>query len=227
MTTQKAAGAGPRASDPAAWRNLAYATMSMALGFAAWGLISAFAPTFRAQFNLSAQSTAFLVAVPVLLGSLARLPIGMLTDRIGGRVVFTGLFLFVAGAAALVPRAATYDSLLVSGFLLGVAGASFAVGVGFASRWFPPESQGTALGIYGLGNMGHSAAVFLGPVVAAWYGRDAVFLRRRHPLCCLGRVLLHLRSRRSRDRSPVVNRRDDRASLRPSASPGHWRDSIS
>ena len=162
-------------SDPNRWRNLAYATMSMALGFAAWGLISAFAPTFRAQFNLSAQSTAFLVAVPVLLGSLARLPIGMLTDRIGGRVVFTGLFLFVAGAAALVPRAATYDSLLVSGFLLGVAGASFAVGVGFASRWFPPESQGTALGIYGLGNMGHSAAVFLGPVVAAWYGRDAVF----------------------------------------------------
>ena len=60
-------------------------------------------------------------------------------------------------------------------FLLGIAGASFAVGVGFSSRWFPPEKQGTALGIYGLGNMGHSAAVFLGPVIATRFGRDAVF----------------------------------------------------
>jgi NNP family nitrate/nitrite transporter-like MFS transporter len=161
--------------DSAPWRNLGYATFSMALGFAAWGLISAFAPTFRSQFNLSAQSTAFLVAVPVLLGSLARLPIGMLTDRYGGRLVFTLLFLFVAVAAWLVPRATSYERLLVYGFLLGLAGASFAVGAGFSSRWFPPEKQGTALGIYGLGNMGHSAAVFLGPVVAAHYGRDTVF----------------------------------------------------
>ncbi len=162
-------------TSAAAWRNLAFATLSLALGFAAWGLISAFAPTFRSQFNLSAQSTALLVAVPVLLGSLARLPIGMLTDRFGGRLVFTILFLFVAVAAWLVPSAANYDRLLVYGFLLGIAGASFAVGVGFSSRWFPPEQQGTALGIYGLGNMGHSAAVFLGPVIAARYGRDSVF----------------------------------------------------
>jgi len=161
--------------DSAAWRNLGYATFSLALGFAAWGLISAFAPTFRSQFNLSAQSTAFLVAVPVLLGSLARLPIGILTDRFGGRLVFSVLFAFIAVAAWLVPSAATYDRLLVYGFLLGIAGASFAVGVGFSSRWFPPEQQGTALGIYGLGNMGHSAAVFLGPVIAAQYGRDNVF----------------------------------------------------
>ena len=147
----------------------------MALGFAAWGLISAFASTFRIQFHLSAQATAFLVAVPVLLGSLARLPIGMLTDRFGGRLVFSLLFLFVAVAAWLVPSAATYERLLVYGFLLGIAGASFAVGVGFSSRWFPPDQQGTALGIYGLGNMGHSAAVFLGPVIASYYGRDTVF----------------------------------------------------
>jgi MFS transporter, NNP family, nitrate/nitrite transporter len=161
--------------DNAAWRNLGYATFSLALGFAAWGLISAFASSFRSQFNLSAQSTAFLVAVPVLLGSLARLPMGILTDRFGGRLVFTVLFLFVAVAAWIVPTAATYDQLLLFAFLLGVAGASFAVGVGFSSRWFPPEQQGTALGIYGLGNMGHSAAVFLGPLVAAQFGRDNVF----------------------------------------------------
>jgi NNP family nitrate/nitrite transporter-like MFS transporter len=162
-------------TNAAAWRNLAFATFSMALGFAAWGLISAFAPAFGAELGLSAQATALLVAVPVLLGSLARLPMGILTDRFGGRIVFTALFLFVAVAAWLVPSATTYEQLLVYGFLLGVAGSCFAIGVGFSSRWFPPERQGTALGIYGLGNMGHSAAVFLGPVIAAQVGRDNVF----------------------------------------------------
>jgi NNP family nitrate/nitrite transporter-like MFS transporter len=170
------------------WRNLALATLSMALGFAAWGLISAFAPTFRSQFGLSAQSTAFLVAVPVLLGSLARLPFGVLTDRFGGRLIFTLLFASVAVAAWLVPQARSYEQLLVFAFLLGIAGASFAIGIGFSSRWFPPEKQGTALGIYGLGNMGHSAAVFLGPVVAASYGRDAVFYTVA-ALCALWAVL--------------------------------------
>ena len=158
-----------------AWRNLALATLSMALGFAAWGLISAFAPAFRAEFGLNAQATAFLVAVPVLLGSLARIPMGLLTDRFGGRAIFSLLFVLIAIAAAIVPSAQTYRQLLTYGFVLGLAGSSFAIGVGFSSRWFAPEKQGTALGIYGLGNMGHSAAVFLGPVVAAQVGRDAVF----------------------------------------------------
>jgi nitrate/nitrite transporter NarK len=109
------------------------------------------------------------------LGSLARIPMGMLTDRLGGRLVFTALMLAVAVAAAIVPSATTYNSLLAFAFFLGLAGSSFAVGVGFVSRWFPPQKQGTALGVYGLGNIGHSAAVFLGPVAAAYAGRDSVF----------------------------------------------------
>ena len=162
-------------TSSAAWRNLALATISFGLSFAAWGLISAFAPAFRTELGLTAQSTALLIAVPVLLGSLARLPIGLFTDRFGGRLLFPLLFLWVAAAAAVVPSARTYDQLIGYAFLLGLAGSSFAIGVGFVSRWFPPEQQGTALGIYGLGNMGHSAAVFLGPLVASWLGRDAVF----------------------------------------------------
>jgi MFS transporter, NNP family, nitrate/nitrite transporter len=158
-----------------AWRNLIYATISFMLSFAAWGLISAFAPAFRTEFQLTAQQTALLVAVPVLLGSLARVPMGLITDRIGGRALFPLLFLAVAAAAAMVPSARSYEQLLAYAFFLGLAGSSFAIGVGFASRWFPPDQQGTALGIYGLGNMGHSAAVFLGPVAAAQVGRDAVF----------------------------------------------------
>jgi NNP family nitrate/nitrite transporter-like MFS transporter len=155
--------------------NLVYATVSMALGFAAWGLVSAFASTFRSQFHLSGQQTALLVAVPVLLGSLARVPMGMLTDRYGGRLIFAVLFALTAIASAIVPSASTFGELLAAAFFLGIAGSSFAIGAGFVARWFPPASQGTALGIYGLGNMGHSFAVFLGPVIAARLGLDAVF----------------------------------------------------
>jgi NNP family nitrate/nitrite transporter-like MFS transporter len=159
----------------AAAANLAYGTVSFAVCFAAWGLVSAFAPAFRSEFGLTGQSTALLVAVPVILGSLARLPVGMLTDRLGGRLVFTILFFVVAISAAVIPSAANYEQLLLFAFCIGMAGSSFAAGVGFVSRWFPPDKQGTALGIYGLGNIGHSAAVFLGPVIAGAVGRDAVF----------------------------------------------------
>src|SRR5688572_14361022 len=156
-------------------RQLLLSTASFACCFAAWGLIAAFAPHFRTEFHLSATQTALLVAVPVLLGSLARIPIGMLTDRFGGRALFTILMLLVVVPAVLVPRASSYRELLWVGLLLGMAGSSFAIGVGLVSRWFPPDQQGAALGIYGLGNAGQSAAVFLGPVLAGIVGFENVF----------------------------------------------------
>src|SRR5579859_508784 len=118
------------------WTNLVYATLSFTLAFAAWGLISAFATSFRADLHLSGQATAFLVAVPVLLGALARIPVGLLTDRFGGRSVFTVLLLVVAVPAWMTPASATYSQLEAGAFFLGLAGASFAAGVGFSSRWF-------------------------------------------------------------------------------------------
>ena len=156
-------------------RQLALSTISFACCFAAWGLIGAFAPHFRTLFHLSATQTALLVAVPVLLGSLARIPMGMLTDRYGGRALFTILMLLVVAPALLVPLASSYSELLLVGLFLGMAGSSFAIGVGFVSRWFPPGQQGGALGIYGLGNAGQSAAVFLGPVLAGVVGFENVF----------------------------------------------------
>ena len=154
---------------------LALGTISFAICFVAWGLIAAFAPRFRDTFHLSATQAALMVAVPVLLGSLARLPVGMLADRFGGRLVFSVLMLLSAIPAFLTPMARTYDQLLVGGFFLGLAGSSFAVGVGFVSRWFSAEKQGSALGAYGLGNIGQSAAVFLGPVIAVSLGWQNVF----------------------------------------------------
>jgi nitrate/nitrite transporter NarK len=154
---------------------LVLATVSFALCFAAWGLIGGLASVFASLYALSAAQTALLVAVPVLLGSLARLPMGMLTDRFGGRFVFAALLAFSALAAFAVPLTGSYRTLLLSAFLVGVAGSSFAVGAAFVSRWSPPGRQGTALGVYGLGTLGQSVAVFAGPIVAARWGWEAVF----------------------------------------------------
>src|SRR5512133_1387347 len=156
-------------------RHVALGTISFTVCFAAWGLIAAFAPRFRDAFHLTASETALLVAVPVLLGSLARIPMGILTDRLGGRTIFAVLMAAVAIPVWLVPQQTSYTALLVVAFLLGLAGASFAVGVGYVSRWTPPASQGSALGVYGLGNIGQSAAVFLGPVIAAKVGMATVY----------------------------------------------------
>jgi nitrate/nitrite transporter NarK len=154
---------------------IALATISFFISFAAWGLVGGLAATFAALYGLSASQTALLVATPVLLGSLARLPMGMLTDRFGGRGVFTALLAVSALAAWLVPYTGSYPQLLASAFFLGLAGSSFAVGAAFSSRWTPREHQGTALGVYGLGTLGQSAAVFGGPVLAASLGWPRVF----------------------------------------------------
>ena len=154
---------------------MALGTGSFAVCFAAWGLVAAFAPRFREMFHLSATQAALLVAVPVLLGSLARLPAGMLADRFGGRVVFSVLMLLVSIPALLTPMAGSYSQLLLSGFFLGLAGSSFAVGAVFVSRWFSAEQQGSALGVYGLGTIGQSVAVFFGPLLAASFGWQNIF----------------------------------------------------
>src|SRR5436190_18105339 len=156
-------------------RHLLLSTISFALCFAIWGLVGALGPMFRELFHLSGSEAALLVAVPVLLGSLARLPMGILTDRFGGRLVFTALLAFSSLAAFVVPLTGSYGMLLVAAFLIGMAGSSFAVGAAFVSRWTPAARQGTALGVYGLGTMGQSLSVFVGPVVAARFGWQAVF----------------------------------------------------
>lgn len=156
-------------------RALSLATISFAISFAAWGLVGGLAPTFTELYGLSASQTAFLVAVPVLLGSVARLPMGMLTDRYGGRAVFTLLLLVSAAAAWLVSLTASYRALLAAAFAIGLAGSSFSIGAAFVSRWTAPAKQGTALGVFGLGLLGQSLAVFGGPLAAAAFGWQVVF----------------------------------------------------
>jgi NNP family nitrate/nitrite transporter-like MFS transporter len=157
-----------------AHRNLALATLAFTLCFAAWSLISPFAKTFKHDLGLSYTEALLLTAVPVVLGSLLRIPVGTLTDRYGGRLLFSVLLAFSAVPAVLFGYADGYWSLIGVGFLLGVAGSSFAVGVPFVATWYPAARQGTAVGIYGIGNVGTALAFFSAPAIADAWGRPAL-----------------------------------------------------
>src|SRR6478735_2523578 len=137
---------------------LGLATLGFALCFWAWALLSPLAVSFTAALHLTPFQQALLVAVPVVVGSLGRIPVGALTDRFGGRVMFP-----IISLATVVPVLylglfghSSLAALLVGGFFLGIAGTAFAVGVPFVSAWFPPERRGFAVGVFGAG-MGGTA----------------------------------------------------------------------
>lgn len=155
---------------PGAACALFLSTTAFAVSFAVWGLIAALAPRFTEIYNLSATEKSVLIAIPVLLGSIGRLFSGMLADRFGGRNTFSALLVFSAIPAIAVGFSSSYAQLLIFALFLGIAGTTFPVGVGFTSKWFAPEKQGMALGVYGAGNIGQSIAVFFAPVLALWFG---------------------------------------------------------
>jgi NNP family nitrate/nitrite transporter-like MFS transporter len=157
-----------------AHRNLGLATLAFTLCFAAWSLISPFAKSFKHDLGLSYTEALLLTAVPVVLGSLLRIPVGKLTDRYGGRLMFTVLLAFSALPAVLFGYAHSYWALIGVGFLLGVAGSSFAVGVPFVAKWYPSGTQGAAVGIYGMGNVGTAIAFFSAPAIVDHWGRPAL-----------------------------------------------------
>ena len=122
-------------------------------------------PDLQEALGISDFQLALAVSVPVLLGSLMRVPLGILTDRHGGRKVFTALLAFVPLPliALALTASHSYAAVLVFGFLLGFAGASFAVGVPFVSKWFPSDRQGMVLGVYGIGMGGTVLAGLTAP----------------------------------------------------------------
>jgi NNP family nitrate/nitrite transporter-like MFS transporter len=137
---------------------LTLATLGFAVNFWAWALLSPLGPRYKELLGLSGSQQALIVAVPVIVGALGRIPVGALTDRFGGRVMFPlvsiatvvpVLFIGLAGQKSMV-------ALLIGGFFLGIGGTSFAVGVPFVTAWFPPERRGLAIGVFGVG-MGGTA----------------------------------------------------------------------
>ena len=157
---------------------LALATVGFAVNFWAWALLSPLAPGFKEELGLSGSQQALLVAVPVLVGSLGRIPVGALTDRFGGRIMFPAvsvativpvLYLGLAGQQSLA-------TLLVGGFFLGIGGTAFAVGVPFVSARFPPRRKGLAIGVFGAGMGGTAISALTTVKLVAARGSAAPFL---------------------------------------------------
>jgi NNP family nitrate/nitrite transporter-like MFS transporter len=168
VSVPAAAGDGRRA--------LALATLAFVTCFYAWSLLGPLAPGLQQQLHLTEVQVGWMVAVPVVMGSLMRIPMGLLTDRLGARRVFPALMLY--SAVPLAALAIWHDGfwqLVVFGFFLGVTGSSFAVGSPFVSRWYAGRDQGGALGIYGMGMGGTVLAALTAPTIAARLGTAAPF----------------------------------------------------
>lgn len=217
-------------TSPRATRQLALATVAFGVAFAVWGLLPGLMPMLGEAYRreeghrLGTAAAALVVAIPVLLGSLGRIPAGMLADRFGGRLVFSALLILVAVPCfALALDHDDYGRLLVFGLWIGLAGSAFAVGVGFVSAWFPPERQGAALGVYGTGNVGQSAAVFVAPLLATAIGLAATFALFGAAALAYGIAFALL----ARDAAPARRREPMVAGLRALlADPAAWRLSL-
>src|SRR5215472_8839061 len=154
---------------------LVLGTGAFALCFAVFGSVSAMMPVLKKEFHLAPVQASIAMAIPVLLGSLGRIPLGLLTDRLGGRKIFTWTMIVSIVAAVLMGTVTSYSHLLLFGFFTGIALASFAVGVVFVSGWYSAQKQGFALGVYGAGNVGQSLAAFGAPFLYAHAGFGKTF----------------------------------------------------
>jgi MFS transporter, NNP family, nitrate/nitrite transporter len=153
--------------QPKAWRVLALNTIAFTVCFASW-MLNGVLVTFLVEngvFNWDAAQMGTLIGIPVLTGSIMRLPLGMLTDKFGGRPVYTVLMLLSAIPMFYLSRVDTYAGYLLASLGFGLTGASFAVGIAFSSVWFRREHQGTALGIFGAGNAGAALTAMGAPSV--------------------------------------------------------------
>lgn len=159
---------------------LAANTAAFAVCFAVWmmyGVLITFLVD-RQVYDFTRAQMGWLIGSPVLTGAVLRLPAGMLADRYGGRPVFAVVMLVSAAAAFLAGFADGFGGFMLGGLGFGIAGASFAVGVAYTSVWFPPERQGTALGIFGLGNVGAALTALVAPALLEWLTRGGADLER-------------------------------------------------
>jgi len=165
------------APDPGAQsRALWLSTIAFTVCFAAWTIFSILGVQIKRDLGLSEFQFGLLVGTPILTGSLVRLFLGVWTDQYGGRIVFTAVMVTSAIATALLTFAYDYTTFLIAALGIGVAGGSFAVGIAYVSKWYPKEKQGTALGIFGAGNVGAAVTKFLAPVIMVAMGWKAVAL---------------------------------------------------
>lgn len=160
--------AGVSRADQA--RALALSTIAFTACFAVWTIFSIIGVRIKQELGLSETQFGLLVATPILTGSVSRIFLGVWTEQFGGRLVFTLQMLTTAVACFLLSWVETYAMFLVAALGVGLAGGSFIVGVAYVSRWFEKERQGTALGIFGAGNVGAAVTNFGAPFLVLAFG---------------------------------------------------------
>src|SRR5262245_44026565 len=148
-------------------RVLTLSTIAFTLLFAVWLMLGMLSIKIKPDLGLSDAQLYNLTIAAILSGSLLRFNFGVWTDRYGGRRVMTALILFTVLPTLMVSRVTSYSELLVCAILYGVAGNSFSVGIAWTAVWYPKEKQGTALGIFGAGNVGASVTKLIGPLLIA------------------------------------------------------------
>ena len=153
---------------------LAMNTLAFTVNFAVWTMFAVIGIKIKAELGLNETEFGLLVATPILTGSLVRLPLGLLTDRYGGRVVYLIQMILVAISTYGLAFADQYWQYLAIGLCVGLAGGSFAIGIAYTSAWFQKERQGTALGIFGAGNAGAALNIFVAPLIIVALGWRAV-----------------------------------------------------
>ncbi|MFZ1102456.1 MAG: MFS transporter [Hyphomicrobiaceae bacterium] len=149
-------------------------TIAFTVCFAVWTIFSIIGVQIKNDLGLNDTQFGLLVGTPILTGSLIRLMLGIWTDQYGGRIVYTAVMLSAAVATWLLTFAYDYPTFLLAALGVGIAGGSFAVGIAYVSRWYPTEKQGTALGIFGAGNVGAAVTKFLAAFIMVAYGWQTV-----------------------------------------------------
>ncbi|MDP3135912.1 MAG: nitrate/nitrite transporter, partial [Burkholderiaceae bacterium] len=152
------------------WSVLAVSTLAFTVCFMVWMMFGVIGIPIRKALNLNATEFGLLTAMPVLTGSLVRVPLGIWTDRYGGRVVMVLLMAVTVPAIWLMSYATQYWHFLVIGMFVGLAGGSVSVGTPYVARWFPKDRQGFAMGIYGAGNSGAAVNKFVAPALVVAFG---------------------------------------------------------
>lgn len=153
---------------------LGMSTLSFTVCFAVWTIFSIIGIQIKKDLGLTDTQFGLLVGTPILTGSLIRLILGIWADQYGGRLVFAGVMVAAAIATWLLTYAYDYPTFLIAALGVGIAGGSFAVGIAYVSRWYEPSRQGTALGIFGAGNVGAAVTKFLAPFIMVAWGWKSV-----------------------------------------------------
>ncbi|HPO58977.1 MAG TPA: MFS transporter, partial [Anaerolineaceae bacterium] len=149
---------------------LIMSTLAFTVCFAVWMMFAVIGIPIKAQLHLNETQFGMLVATPVLTGSLIRLPLGMWTDKFGGRMVFFVLMLTTVVPIWLIEYATEFWHFLAIGLCVGLAGGSFSVGIAYCARWFEKSRQGMAMGVFGAGNSGAALTKLVAPSIVVAYG---------------------------------------------------------